>query len=186
MSNSERINKFVEDQTLILTSNQKLSKISSEIDKFRTWLVKHQDDSVPDGSKVKIMIILEKYNRLSAQMHGLRDSIFSLFSDFLQLPEGKLVTSKDKSRVLVWLNNFSDDNDKDVVPPVTSVLSYWTVEAIDSKNHSITLLNESDAELWKENFIFNDEQKFLSICSLYNENNVVRVTMKDDQIIEIS
>ena len=51
MSNIDRIQKFADDQTKVLTSSSKPTKICSEIDKLRCWLIKHQDDSIPDGSK---------------------------------------------------------------------------------------------------------------------------------------
>lgn len=99
----KRIDKFVEDQTKVLTlasSCSKIGKINSEIGKLRTWLVKHQDDTIPDGGKAKLLAILEKYNRAMGYFSELTNSVVSLFEDYLQLPEGKLVSSKDKSKVI--------------------------------------------------------------------------------------
>jgi len=57
-----RIDKYFDDQVGVISSG-KLPKITSEIHALRTWLVKHQDESVPDGAKNKILSILEKYHR---------------------------------------------------------------------------------------------------------------------------
>jgi hypothetical protein len=105
---AERITKFCDDQTKIMVPGTKPAKITSEIAKLRTWLVKHQDEAVPDGSKGKIMSVLEKYNRAAGYMAELRAPVSCLFQDYLALPEGKLLTSKNKDRVKAWLENMDD------------------------------------------------------------------------------
>ncbi len=57
MSNLERIQKFSDDQTKILVSSSKPNKINAEIEKLRTWLIKHQDEAITDGSKGNTNII---------------------------------------------------------------------------------------------------------------------------------
>ena len=89
----------------------KPAKITTEIAKLRTWLVKHQDEAVPDGSKGKIIAVLEKYNRAAGYMAEIRGAVSCLFQDYLALPEGKLLTSKGKDRVKAWLENMDDDGD---------------------------------------------------------------------------
>ena len=168
----------------MLISNQKESKISSEIDKLRTWLVKHQDETIPDGSKAKIVMILEKYNRLAAHATKLRSSVVNLFSDYLQLPEGKLVSSKDKARVLTWLNNI-DSSSEIIQSQASENLTKWTVEVLNMKMQTISLLNENDVELWKEDFRLVDSGQFESICALYNDNKIVVVSMSDNVIVDI-
>ena len=58
MSSVDRIQKFAEDQTLLVSST-KHAKIKSEIRSLSSWLVKHQNESIPDSSKGKIFTMLE-------------------------------------------------------------------------------------------------------------------------------
>jgi hypothetical protein len=109
----ERIQRYLDDQTKILVPGMKPAKITSEIANLKKWLVKHQDEAVPDGSKGKIMTVLEKYNRAAGYMADLRGPVANLFQDYLALPEGKLLSSKNKDKVKVWLANLGDGEDGD-------------------------------------------------------------------------
>jgi hypothetical protein len=156
MSNADRIQKFFDDQTSMMVSGIKSSKINSEIAKLRVWLVKHQEEVVPDSSKAKLIAILEKYNRAAGYMADIRETVLALFSDYLQLPEGKLLGSKDKNRVLIWSQNLCDSGEaQETVSadnPSISLPSCWFIENHDSKKRTITLLSTENCELWKEDF----------------------------------
>lgn len=179
MSHVDRIQKFHDDQVDNITSCKgKTSKITSEIDKFRQWLVKHQDNVVPDAAKGQIFTILEKYQRCSTQVYPeITPAVYTLYSDFLQLPEGKLVSSKSKQRVLKWLQQMdSDAADANTAESVEAMvarqentLSTWSVEGINEKKRCVTLLSTDDAEVWKENFEVTTQVHFARLLELRPE-----------------
>ncbi len=155
MSNADRIEKFFSDQLTVLSAYNR-SKVSSEIGKLKQWLVKHQDEVIPDASKQKLLSILERYNRAAGNFADIRSSVSDLFSDYLQMPEGKLVSAKDKSKVLKWIQNIGATTDDDSCSSggatVVKKASRWTVESIDEAKKTVTLLSTEDEELWKEDF----------------------------------
>jgi hypothetical protein len=168
-----RIEKYFNDQVSVLSSG-KLPKINSELHGLGTWLVKHQDESVPDGAKNKILSILEKYYRCAMGHNAaIRGSVIQLFSDFLALPEGKLCGSKDKKRVLGWYNSLNADADADAAEgapkaaAIAPVLSLWSVQGLDAASSSVTLLSEANAEFWMERVKVDDMDIFAAMRSLY-------------------
>eukprot|EP01039_Chlorochromonas_danica_P006185 gene6185-6820_t len=153
---TDRVDKFLEDQNKALLSSS-TSKIIPEIEKLRSWLQKHQNESLPDAAKGKLLTILEKYNRAQGYFAAIRSNVQNLFNDYLQMPEGKLVNAKNKSKVLIWSQNMTDDDndqeegkEKEVIRQET--LSQWTVESIDKKKKTLTLLNVENPDLWKEDW----------------------------------
>jgi hypothetical protein len=163
MSASERIQRFADDQAKLLVSGSKSAKIKVEIDKLRTWMQKHQNETVPDAAKGKLFQVLEKYNRAASYFIDIRDSVLNLFGDYLQMPEGKLVSARDKSKILIWQQALlaAEDNPTDSSLQQNKRTSFWSVESIDKRKKTITLLNQEDAELWKE-----DVQRIHSMRSL--------------------
>ena len=81
MAAAERIQKLHDDQVKLMVPSTKAARILSEIGSFASWLVKHQGEAVPDGSKAKIMSVLEKYNRAAGYMFNIRKAVTSLFQD---------------------------------------------------------------------------------------------------------
>ena len=192
MAAVDRIQKFLDDQLLVLTSGSKPVKVIAEIDKFRAWLVKHQNEVVPDASKGKIMTILEKYNRAQGNFADYRDAVVKIFSDFLQLPEGKLTNSKNKSKVLIWLQNLTDGNAGDESAQMEGTLSNslteWTIEGIDPEHSTVTLLSTTNSDEWKEDVPVRDPDLLARIQELLDQNNssvIVFLGESEDQIVGI-
>ena len=137
------------------------------------------------------MTILEKYNRASGYFHDIRAAVTSLFSDYLQMPEGKLVSSKDKNKVLSWLQNLDNDQSETVAEiNTTSMMSIsrWVVESVDITKHSVTLFSLIDAEVWKENLVI-EETLFNELLLIYQQQEtgvVVDITDTENNIINIS
>lgn len=124
MSNSERVERFLEDSTKLLnsspSSNIKPQKIIAEILKLRKWLQKHQDESLPGGHKDKLLQCIQSYhvftiklaekdtkggNGISDLSVGLADTVLELVEDLCKMPEGKLVSGKSsKSKALKWID----------------------------------------------------------------------------------
>lgn len=174
MSNVDRIQKFCDDQiSVITTCKGKPNKITAEIDKLRQWLVKHQEVVVPDGAKAQIFSILEKYQRCFTSVYPeIMPAVSTLFSDYLQLPEGKLLSSKSKQRVLKWLQqmdnseNGKSESVEQMIKRQGETLSTWSVEGVDEKNQRVTLLSTTDAEVWKEDFHVPSKNHFQQLVEL--------------------
>ena len=99
-----RIDKFEADGVKLLSEKPiKAAKVNSEIKKFRTWIVKHQDENVPDAQKGKLLSTVQAYHKTAATTPDIAEASHSLIEDLLMLPEGKLVTAKAKRTALKWL-----------------------------------------------------------------------------------
>jgi len=176
-SSVDRIAKYFDDQVGILSSG-KLPKIKSEIQSMRTWLVKHQDESIPEGAKGKIISILEKYNRAATgHLAVIRGPVVQLYGDFLALPEGKLCGTKEKNRVLSWYELLDAGEDASAAsgeagaaakaPTPTQVPTRWSVQDLVAASSTVTLLSEDDADLWMEDLFVDDKEVFAAIRVLY-------------------
>lgn len=153
---SDRICMYFDDCKLLL-ENKNILKICNEIKKLTNWLQKHQNESVPDNIKVKLMSIVDSYYRFGLSNNNsnleLKETILNLFSTYLQLPEGKLVSSKDKKKVLNWISEYNttiDDNSYNIKQN-NKMISIWSIEEIID-NKLITILNKDNNEMWKENY----------------------------------
>ena len=190
MSNADRIEKFYADQITVLSAYGR-AKVSAEIAKLKQWLLKHQDETVPDGAKSKIVSILERYNRAQGNFADIRNNVIELFSDYLQLPEGKLLSAKDKSKVLKWLQdiNTSDvDAEEEGGGGGSSAgtgpsATLWTVESIDPEKRTITLLSTEDDQLWKENLLVDNAALFSQIQKGQDGDNTCIVEMDESGVV---
>jgi len=170
----DRIVKYFDDQIGILGSG-KLPKIKSEIGSMRTWLVKHQDESIPEGAKGKILSILEKYNRAATgHLASIRGPVIQLYGDYLALPEGKLCGTKEKNRVLNWYELLSAVEDapatsaaSGAAAEATARITRWSVQGVEAASRQVTLLNDEDADLWIEDLAVGDAELFAAICARY-------------------
>ncbi len=76
MSAADRVQKFFEDaEKLVSTaasnttnSNSHHKKMISEITKLRTWLQKHQDETISDGSKGKLFQLIQIYYKQGSSL----------------------------------------------------------------------------------------------------------------------
>lgn len=183
MSAADRVSKFYDDQATILptafASIKGGSKVSSEITKFGSWLVKHQNEAVADGSKGKILQILEKYNRAAQAMFNIRKSVISLFQIYLALPEGKLVTSKNKASILVWLENLERAEDIDdcaTTPNAVFAIEMWDVAAIDDNGRMCLLKGEQV----QEDVVVEEKMLLDQISNFYNSDDGCSVLVSID------
>eukprot|EP00443_Scrippsiella_acuminata_P100755 CAMPEP_0115752324 /NCGR_PEP_ID=MMETSP0272-20121206/95730_1 /TAXON_ID=71861 /ORGANISM="Scrippsiella trochoidea, Strain CCMP3099" /LENGTH=104 /DNA_ID=CAMNT_0003197565 /DNA_START=10 /DNA_END=324 /DNA_ORIENTATION=+ len=102
---AERVEKFHADASALVSSKPlKAEKVKAEITRFRTWLQKHQDESLPAGAQGKLVDVVQMYYKIVAAggLDGdmLHDSVLGVAEDLMKLPEGKLVTIKAKKTVL--------------------------------------------------------------------------------------
>ncbi|RYH20190.1 hypothetical protein EON65_24235 [archaeon] len=187
----DRVQKFYDDQVKLLVSNVKQSKICGEIGSLRTWLQKHQNDVIPDGAKTQLFTIIEKYNRAAGYFTDIRDAAEQLLGDYLQMPEGKLVSAGSKRKVIVWLENIrsnTDDTDsKSSTMPVASSITKWSVEALDEGKKTVTLLNMEDAELWKEDFHIGHSTMWHDILAANGKGSTITLDIDEgnDSVVKI-
>lgn len=203
MAAAERVNKFYEDSLLVINqipSKSSSAKIIAEINKLKTWMQKHQHETLPDGQKGKLLQTLEVYNRYSISPGSFLDKekvidvVGELLSDYLQLPEGRLVTANYKKKVLNWraalLACIVDSAGSEAgtgtgkASKSDSNITRWTVEGIDSKAKQMTLLNIDNQELWKEDFRIKDKTLFKTMEVLYlragEEGKTVAVDLDEE------
>lgn len=177
MAAADRVTKFNDDSLLVITQSQTKSnntKLLAEISKLKTWIQKHQDETLPDGHKGKLLQTLENYNRYVNtpgtifEKEKVLDVVLDLLSDYLQLPEGWLLTATYKKKVMNWREILlAAANESTPTASSTSSssghITRWSVEGIESKGQKITLLNVDNQELWKEDFIVKDKVMFQTI-----------------------
>ena len=140
---SERVTKYYDDGKSLISLNN-VPKIVNEINKLKTWVVKHQNETINDGSKTKLLSIVELYYRFcitSIDKRLILEPTSALLSDYLQLPEGKLLSAKDKKKVLNWLQELSvmnPDNTTNINNSTSNIsITKWSVQSLNSNKHSL-------------------------------------------------
>lgn len=151
---------------------------------------KHQNEVISDNIKGKLFTVVEMYYRYSLSVsvvnndqhdnkidvQKITDITSALLSTYLQLPEGKLLNSKDKRKVLTWLQSYNNNIDHtDINGVVTgssrSVRNVWSVEEIHD-DHTVTLLHKDNNELWKEDYVItNIQQHFDQLNEMLNNEH---------------
>ncbi len=209
MAAAERVNKFYDDATLLTSApspssnaNNNINKLTSEIMKLKSWLQKHQNEVLQDSMKTKLLQCIEMYYRkVFHRREGLLDPVTELLGCYLQLPEGKLLSSKDKRKVLQWINSLSCLESGDslseglsINSPVVNtngfISSTWIVQSVDYNNNknvsTLTLLNVDNDELWKEDVVveidlLNRIAELMDTC----DNIMVEVDNSTDTVMSI-
>lgn len=133
-------------------------KILAEVKKLATYILKHQNETVPDGTKTKLLQTIEGYYRFhlaSGPNSTAQEAVVALLGTYLQLPEGKLLSATIKKKVLVWYQDLSAAMDdvatSNSATPAASNTT-WLVQTIDEKG-SLTLLSAVNDQVWKEDYI---------------------------------
>ena len=178
---SDRVELFLDTcQTLIIKLNNN-KKIISEISKLCIWLQKHQNEEITDQAKGKIIIIIEKYylyyknsnNDNDNDIIRLEDTLEKLLSDYLALPEGKLVTGKFKLKVMNWQSSMQQQNNisnnSDNISNNNNNIERWII--CDINDNKITLM-KPDSNINDEiidDVIINDSNILKIINNIYNQ-----------------
>jgi hypothetical protein len=82
------------------------AKYATEIKKLTLWMHRHQNEALTDASKQRLVTILADSTQV------LEGEAADLLQMYLSLPEGKLTTSKGKTRALKWLGSLDDENEQ--------------------------------------------------------------------------
>ena len=131
MATAERIDKYHEDILSLLET--KKDSLGSEISKLSKWLLKHQDEALPDAQKNKLFTIVQKCYKHASEtpdIHPvLRGKIQSLIEDLCKMPVGKLVSMKTKKQGAKWLDFFTEERSCETK---SKVKRYQVVDVEDS------------------------------------------------------
>lgn len=151
---TERISKYLDDAAALVQQGN-VQKIAAEVKKLTTYIQKHQNETVPDGSKTKLFGAIEMYYRFAGRHSDfdicLKDTVYTLLSCFLQLPEGKLVTASSKRKVLAWQQELCAEPSMIENGSNRKTISKWVVDTVNA-NGSLAVFNANDNELWRENY----------------------------------
>jgi hypothetical protein len=191
---AERVNKFSDDCQSLLSKAAAPSKVIAEMKKLRTWLQKHQTETLPENGKAKLLSTVEAYYLLlnkSELREQYSDAVESLVGDYLQIPEGKLLSAANKRKALGWYQSLQGSGRDDSVATCgisNSKPTQWTVEGVN-EDATLLLLSVDDSELWKEDFQVVDANVFQEIKTLYEstkEGEPVTIEIgNDDSTVRI-
>jgi hypothetical protein len=126
---------------------------------------------------------LERYNRAQANFADIRNNVIDLFSDYLQLPEGKLLSAKDKSKVLKWLQEITTSENEN--EGGGSSPTRWTVESIDPEKRTVALLSTEDDQLWKEDFVVENAALLTQIQQRQDEGGTCTVEISESGVLKL-
>jgi hypothetical protein len=150
---SERIQKYLEDAQKYV-AGQSTSKVLAELKKLNTWLQKHQNESVPEGAKAKLISTVEvylKYCTSPGAEAALLEAVANVVGSYLQLPEGKLVSASYKKKALAWHQDLAALESGQADNGLEPIISQWFVDTIN-KDGTISLLQVDNSEVWRENY----------------------------------
>lgn len=150
---ADRIEKFAADCDRLLSEKQPVqpAKVVAEIKKFRAWIVKHQDENVPDGAKAKLLCAVQQYHKAAQRTPDIAEASHALIEDLLMLPEGKLVTAKAKKAALKWLEegrqgktDIAQVDGGEDAPDDSEEGEMWQLIGCDDNGASLCLMDASD------------------------------------------
>ena len=160
-----RAEKYYEDAVHICKSGVE-PKMLSEIRKLRTWLQKHQSETLTDGAKQKLLAATECYylycvkreERFEGEVGGL---VTELVEDLLKLPEGKLISAKSKTKALKWLETtkLSFEASTETVISTTR----WVVGDIDESGRLMMMSERPGSDELIEDFVVHDLETLTKI-----------------------
>lgn len=124
-----------------------IAKCTAEVRKLATWLQKHQDETLRDKSKLieiagslfRLANIAHDCKNTEDEENLLIDQIVSVHETLISLPEGKLVNSAGKSKVLKSLEalrGMADKNEADESAAVDDGTAVTLWELLDVKSHA--------------------------------------------------
>lgn len=172
---TERIESYFETSKQLIAAKN-WPKILAELKKLATYILKHQNETVPDGTKSKLLQTIEGYYRfyLSSGVNSTaQEAVVALLGTYLQLPEGKLLSATIKKKVLVWYQDLSaamDDSSASNAAPFAVPNSKWLIQTIDEKG-SLTLLSATNDQLWKEDYTPVNVKDFADQISVLLDGN---------------
>ena len=177
---SDRIELFFNDQVDLLKSNN-AQKIKSEILKLTKYLHKHQNEIIDSNTQTKLLMIVEKYVKYGSATSVLKDTIAELVGLLLSLPEGKLVTSKSKKKVLIWYDSLCTEDSQP--QKVDGKPEKFTVIDINADERTLVLLSDSDH--FVENVKTDSSSLFDEIVAKFDSEESLVVEVRNSIVVTI-
>ena len=211
MSNSERVERFLEESTklLNLTNGIKLQKIITEISKLQKWIQKHQDESLPGGHKDKLFQCIQSYYIVTVKLaendlrHGeknitdltvtLADKVLELVEDLCKLPEGKLVSGKSsKAKALKWIDQLlsiinREGGFQDGISNTSGCLKKFElidVSHLDSDNYELELMDPESGDV--KNTVYSTDDASFKKRFENGESVLVEVDLDTHEVMKLT
>lgn len=194
---AERVDKFHAD-ALKLCADGKAAKVMAEMHRLRTWLTKHQDESLADAGKQKLVACIEVYFKFAQALDAtfetpIGEAAQGLITDLLKLPPGKLVNnSGGKSKALKWLaaTQQSSSAASASASAASASSSAWTVADVSPHDCTLTLTsggfddddNDDNDEI-RDAFPVADRTLFERVRRCIDSGGAVEVELKGDVIV---
>jgi hypothetical protein len=108
----ERIDKFFDDCAHVIDGGS-AAKISTEVRHLAKWMQKHQEDRATDSAKGKLFSTVQSYYKFALRPdvdERVHSMIHELIDSYLKIPEGKLVSAKNKQSAMKWLETLRSKN----------------------------------------------------------------------------
>ena len=192
--NIARIDRYYEDACQLTSQVPSTDqKMISEIKKLRQWIQRHQSETVPDSSKIKLLSVIQTYfkfyskREISTFDDELGDIIHGAVSDILRIPEGKLTNSKHKSKALKWLETISTSSSSSSLPssprrlPRTeSKIKRYVVAEINDSGKLVLMGDEpDDSGDLIEGYVVDDKDLLASIIDGFEGEAPIYLDLDD-------
>jgi hypothetical protein len=175
MAAVDRVDKFCVDGEALL-EKKNVPRILAEVLNFKKWIQKHQSEMITPNSQAKLLTLVERYYlfSLTVQEDALKEAIFGLVADLLTLPEGKLISSKSKKKVLGWYDSLTASSTKG--GSKQPVLQEWQVVDV-SDSGKLTLMNPDCNEDILEDFELQPVDIATKIKDKFSEGSDIRLSI---------
>lgn len=193
---SERIDKFHIDAQRWCTKNaQNDARCIEEMKKLSKWMLKHQAEIIPDSSKTKLQSIMFLFFSCPLSINATESILnekINLLADYLKMPEGKLVTSKSKKKVMKWLDELNNtvinmNTVFDINAMATTSGDKWMVADIGDDD-KLSLMRENVEDMgFLEGIVVTDTYMLQEIKRLFEIDGFCTITLSDDHctVLEI-
>ena len=178
-----RAEKYYEDAVLVCKSGVE-PKMCTEVRKLRTWIQKHQTDTLTDGAKQKLLSAVECYflycmkrsGKFEEEVGGL---VTDLVEDLLKIPEGKLISAKSKTKALKWLENTTLSNEAaaGTETSASNTRSRWVVGDIDESGRLMLMSERPGSDELIEDFVVHDLEKRKKIQEYFQNEAPILVEL---------
>lgn len=180
---AERIDLFHSDCVKLTTgSGFNDKRINSECQRLSKWLQKHQEETVTDGAKTKLVSVVQEYYKIGLREVSVRDAVYALVDDYLKLPEGKLVTSKAKQSCLRWLDALNGANNAGDGVSASTTTKYMVAD-IDEHGKLLLMSPNPNSEEFIEDYEVRNSDTGRKIKICFEECGYVSVEVDESNEI---
>jgi hypothetical protein len=161
-------------------------KVRSELSSLNKWIVKHQQETVPDGDKAKLLATLQFYYKLvtGPDFGDVKEAVFQLLDDFLKLPEGKLVTAKGKQGVLRWQEVLATGGEAGAGTGVGVATSRYGVADISSGG-VLSLMDLSTNSILDHTVTVSDKDLLDRVRICFDDLGYLEIVVQEGKVLQV-